>query len=90
MFLKDKETNKILDHIMVDFQGVRYGSPSGDLSFYFYTSVKPNVRRERFQELLTAYLDTLNCVGNELGHPIDLVLQVKMKSAKHIIGTLHH
>lgn len=76
LFLKDKETNKITGHIAVDFQLLRYCSPSVDLSYYLFTSVKIPVRLSRFEDLFSGYLETLNEVSNELGHPINMIYEV--------------
>lgn len=76
LFLKDKISNNITGHVAVDFQLLRYCSPSVDLAYYLFTSVKTAVRLSRFEELFSGYLETLNKVSNELGHPINMIYEV--------------
>ncbi|CAL8147826.1 unnamed protein product [Orchesella dallaii] len=72
MFRKDKVTNKITSHVAIDMQLTLYNSLGLDVGFYLFTSVKPNVRRAHWQEILEMYLSTLKETCAELGHPIDL------------------
>ncbi|CAL8123655.1 unnamed protein product [Orchesella dallaii] len=72
MFHKDKVTNKITSHIAIDLQLTFYNSLGLDIGFYLFTSVKPNVRRAHWQEILELYLSTLKETVGKLGHPIDL------------------
>lgn len=75
MFRKDK-SGKLIDHVPLDFQVTRYSSPCVDLGYYLYTTVKPEVRRERLQEMLTLYLDVLNKTTSDLGCPMELSFEV--------------
>ncbi|ODM93652.1 putative oxidoreductase dhs-27 [Orchesella cincta] len=72
MFKRDPESNKITGHIAIDLQVTRYNSPALDISYYLFTSVKPAVRREHLQTLLTTYLETLHETTRNLDCPIDL------------------
>lgn len=72
MFKKDRQTGAFTGHIMIDFQVTRYGSPCLDLIYYFYTSVKPSVRRVRLVDLLKIYLDVFKITSNELGYHTSL------------------
>lgn len=78
-----KENNKIVSHIAIDFQIVCYGSPSVDLAYFLFTSVKPNIRRSQLNELFQVYLNALNETAESLGHPIGLTLQVTENSFVH-------
>lgn len=51
----------------VTFQITRLGSPNLDISYFLHTSVKPNVRREAFQELMHHYFNTLTETLEKLG-----------------------
>ncbi|ODN02392.1 putative oxidoreductase dhs-27 [Orchesella cincta] len=75
MFLKNKETNQIIGHMAIDLQVTRYNSPGLDLSQYFFTSVRPEVRRNHLYEILGRYFDTLKSTALKLGHPIDLTFE---------------
>ncbi|CAL8123646.1 unnamed protein product [Orchesella dallaii] len=72
MFQKDKATGRITGQIAIDLQVTRYNSLGLDVGYYLYTSVKPNVRRSHWQEILEMYLTTLKETVEKLGHPIDL------------------
>ncbi|CAL8097883.1 unnamed protein product [Orchesella dallaii] len=72
MFLKNQETNEIIGHKALDFQLTRYISPVVDISYYIFTSVKPEIRRAHFEELLEWYLEQLNSTSASLNYPIDM------------------
>lgn len=78
MFQMDKQTGKIIDYVMVDFQVLRYNNAVNDLAYYLFTSVKPEVRQAQLKALLQHYLSILNIVTLELGHPIDLSYDVSV------------
>ncbi|CAL8070771.1 unnamed protein product [Orchesella dallaii] len=75
MFKKDDNTNEFIGHMLIDLQITRYNSPGLDLGQYLFTSVKPEVRRAHWDEILTHYFDTLKSTAFQLGHPIDLTYQ---------------
>ncbi|XP_075217397.1 uncharacterized protein LOC142322330 [Lycorma delicatula] len=52
--------NKPVHIKLIDLQVSRYASPTCDLIYFFYGSVKEEVRSERFDELLNLYIDQLN------------------------------
>jgi len=58
------------------FQVTRYNSPALDLGYYFFTSVKPDVRQAHLREMLELYKDTVNSVTEEFGHPTNLIYEV--------------
>lgn len=55
LFKLDPVTKKVTKHIFVDFQITRFGSPSIDLGYFLFTSVKSEVRRAHIKELLQHY-----------------------------------
>jgi len=57
LFKLDSETGKITEHIFVDFQITRFGSPCLDVGYFLFSSVKPYVRRAHLTELLRHYFD---------------------------------
>jgi len=57
LFKKDPQSGKVTEHIFVDLQITRLGPPTLDLGHYLFTSVKPKVRQERFQELMRHYYE---------------------------------
>jgi len=59
LFKLDPETGKVSDHIFVDLQITRLGSPNLDLGYFLYTSVQGDVRRAHLMELLQHYFDNL-------------------------------
>lgn len=61
MFKYDSDGN-IVDIRLLDFQMCRYGTPATDLLYFLFTSAREEVRESRLDELLTAYLTTLNSV----------------------------
>ncbi|CAL8123649.1 unnamed protein product [Orchesella dallaii] len=72
MFKKDKVTNRITSQIAIDFQFTLYNSLGLDIGFYLFTSIKPDLRRAHWQEILEMYLSTLKETCAKLGHPVDL------------------
>lgn len=70
------QNDEVIDQKPVDFQVTRYGSPAIDLGYYLFTSVDPNVRETKLDELLTHYLQVLNDTTSQLEHPINLSLEV--------------
>lgn len=87
MFRKDPDGNKVIEQKIIDFQLVSCASPCVDLAYFLFTSVKPNVRRDREQlrQLLQAYLDALKVTAIKLEHPIDLTIKV-MITAKVVLA----
>lgn len=75
MFKKDAN-GKLIGHIMIDFQVLRYATPSTDISYLLFTSVKQDVRIAKLKELLEVYLNAVNTVSNDLGYPFDLTYDV--------------
>jgi len=59
LFKVDPVTGKVNDHIFVDLQITRLGSPNLDLGYFLYTSVKPEIRRQHLKELLQHYFTSL-------------------------------
>lgn len=59
-----------------DLKVTRYNSPALDLGYYFFTSVKPDVRQKHLREMLELYKETVNSVTEEFGHPINLTYEV--------------
>ncbi len=86
MVLMDKETNKIVHHLIIDFQLSRYNSPSLDLGYYLFNSVQPAVRRSNLLELLSLYKDTLNKVTEEFGYPTNLTLDQLFNDFRKRVG----
>lgn len=76
MFLKDKHTNKIKHHVLIDFQVTQYKSFALDLGFYLFSSVQPKVRQNHLQELLMLYMETVNTVTMNLGYPTNWTFPV--------------
>lgn len=76
MFLRDDQ-NKIVGHVILDFQVVRYNSPALDIGNFMYTSMQPEVRRAHLPELLSLYLETLKSTSRDLGHPIEMSYDVR-------------
>lgn len=89
LFRKDRNTSEVLDHILIDLQMTSYGSPCLDIAYYFFTSVKPQVRRERLHELLQKYYDTLICSLEKLGCSTKLTFQVNDFNIKSASSTRH-
>lgn len=58
LFKKDPATGQVNEHVFVDLQITRFGSPNLDISYFMYTSVKPKIRRAHFEELMRHYYDT--------------------------------
>ncbi len=86
MFLVDDPTQKNVHHVAIDLQVTRYNSPALDLTYYFFTSVQPHVRRAYLLELLTLYKDTLNKVTEDFGHPTNLTIDQIFKDYREKIG----
>ncbi|CAL8070783.1 unnamed protein product [Orchesella dallaii] len=80
MFLMEEKTNEFIGHMMIDLQVTRYNSPGLDLGHYLFTSVKPEVRRAHWDEILGHYFDTLMNTAAKLGHPIELTYQELLKT----------
>ncbi|CAL8070777.1 unnamed protein product [Orchesella dallaii] len=80
MFLKDEKTNEFIGHMVIDLQVTRYNSPGLDLGQYLFTSVKPEVRKTHWDEILRHYFDTLKNTAAKLGHPIELTYQELQKT----------
>ncbi|CAL8070779.1 unnamed protein product [Orchesella dallaii] len=80
MFLKDEKTNEFIGHMAIDLQVTRYNSPGLDLGHYLFTSVKPEVRKAHWDDILRHYFDTLKSTELKLGHPIDLTYQELTKT----------
>ncbi|ODM90786.1 hypothetical protein Ocin01_15895 [Orchesella cincta] len=72
MFLKDQEKSEVIGHRALDLQLTRYISPVVDISYYIFTSVKPDVRRNNLEELFEWYLEQLNSTSASLNYPIDM------------------
>lgn len=77
MFCMDNETDTILDHVAIDLQVTRYDSPVWDLAFYLFSSVDNTVRQTRINDLLNNYIEKLNQLTEDLGHPANLQFEVK-------------
>jgi len=58
LFKLDPATGKVNDHIFLDLQITRLGSPNLDVSYFLYTSVQPAIRREHLKELLQHYFNS--------------------------------
>jgi len=62
------------------FQCTRLGSPNLDLGYYLFTSLKPEIRREKWQELLRFYFDefrsNIKTLGGELPISFDVCTQL--------------
>lgn len=67
LFKKDAETGRVNDHVFVDLQITRLGSPNLDIGYYMYTSVQPKIRRAHFMELLRHYYDTFETTVGMFG-----------------------
>ncbi len=70
MFQKDIISENMTGHIAIDFQVLRYCTPGVDLGYYLFTSVKPQVRQSRLQDLLSVYLNVLTETTTSLGYPM--------------------
>lgn len=64
MFKYDSEEN-IADLRLIDFQSFRYTTPAVDILYFLFSSVKPEIREKRMDELLSAYLESLNSTLEE-------------------------
>ena len=53
-----KEGNKVVKSKMVDFQILDYGSPAKDVVFFIFSSVKNEVVKDHYDELVKLYYDT--------------------------------
>jgi len=71
LFKLDPETGNIMEHIFVDFQITRFGSPCLDIAYFLFSSVKAVIRRAHLKELLSHYFDeftnTLELFGQNCG-----------------------
>lgn len=54
----------------------RVGSPNLDVGYYFYNSLKPQVRRRHITALLRIYYDELKMRAKELKTAVDFSFQV--------------
>lgn len=56
----------------------RYAVPGIELGFYFFSSVKMDVRQLYLQDLLKLYLDTFIELTGKMGYPVKLTHEVSM------------
>lgn len=54
----------------------RVGSPNLDVGYYFYNSLKPQVRRRHLAALLRIYYDEFKLRAKELQASVDFTFQV--------------
>lgn len=65
LFEYDYDGN-LVDFRLVDLQMCCYGSPATDLLYFLFSSANYEVRENKVEELLTAYLETLNSLLKQL------------------------
>jgi len=68
MFLLDDSNQKVVHHVAIDFQTIRYNTPALDLVLYLFRSVQPKIRRANLLELLNLYKNTFNKTLEDLGY----------------------
>lgn len=78
MFRKDPETGKVTDHILIDLQVTRYGSPCLDIHCYLSGTIPTSLRREKLHELLQFYLKEFTKTLAALNCPIDVTYEVNI------------
>lgn len=66
LFLRDPKTNKLIHHVLVDFQLTRLNSPNNDLAYYLFTSVQNNIRQKYWKDLLQVYFEHLKIFVEKL------------------------
>jgi len=59
-------------------QITRYGSPCLDLGHYFFTSIKPEVRRAHYKDLLKIYYDQFVKTSELLESKCPLPFEVRL------------
>ncbi|XP_057334053.1 uncharacterized protein LOC130673134 [Microplitis mediator] len=73
MMIKYDEQGNIVDHVFVDFQMSRYGTPAIDLQYFFNTSVSEKVLNEHKASLMEHYQEVLSTTMTDIGcrtHPL--------------------
>ncbi|ODM92790.1 putative oxidoreductase dhs-27 [Orchesella cincta] len=74
LFYQDSNSN--LTHLkFVDLQMNRVGSPNMDVGYYFYNSLKPQVRRKHITSLLRLYYEEFKLRAKELKATVDFTFQ---------------
>ncbi|XP_037043252.1 uncharacterized protein LOC119079444 isoform X1 [Bradysia coprophila] len=71
MFLVEQNSRKVMDHVLIDFQRVHLGSPNLDIAYFLFTSVKSDVRRQKWKDLLKIYYGTFQKHVKTLGGTVD-------------------
>ncbi|XP_017968720.1 uncharacterized protein LOC108660019 [Drosophila navojoa] len=59
MFLYEKQTGKLLDSYLVDYQMCKYGSVAFDLIYFLLSSPKLEIRINKFEHFVKQYYDQL-------------------------------
>ncbi|VVC43039.1 Protein of unknown function DUF227,Protein kinase-like domain,CHK kinase-like [Cinara cedri] len=62
LFAYDEQSGKPQDAIITEFTAIRYGSPGLDLSYFLYKCADQDVQNDRWEELLTVYLESVSVV----------------------------
>lgn len=94
MFRLDQNSQKVRDHVLIDFQvrtgifcsnrltfnqsiqRIHLGSPNLDVAYFLFTSVKSDVRRQKWRDLLKIYYDTFQKHVETLGGTVDFSFEV--------------
>ena len=70
LFRYDEDTDVPVEIRMIDFQISYFGSLACDLTYFFYTSMRPEVLSNKKPELIEIYVCELHKCLNELGEDI--------------------
>ncbi|XP_057319956.1 uncharacterized protein LOC130664164 [Microplitis mediator] len=91
MMFKYDEQGNVIDHVFVDFQMSRYGTPGIDLQYFFNTSISYKVLQEHKVALMKEYQEVLASTMIDTGcrtRPPSVDYINKMLANTELIGVL--
>ncbi|CAH1392393.1 unnamed protein product, partial [Nezara viridula] len=68
MMFKNNWEGRPIEMRFVDFQMPHYSSPCIDVTYFLYTSIKPNVRHQNLQSLIQLYHESLTSSLDRFGY----------------------